>query len=218
MKSSSPSTRRRDAALSYGKSEETERRIFEAAVECLCEGGVRSFTLKSVGDRAGVTRSGVQYYATSTASLLSAVQAYIVDKVWGEDLRKSRELPAGSDRFVQALDFALALPDSKYFIAWNELLAAARTDAGLTEVVLSGARLRERIHDALFQEFHDDAAPEAIDLLRSVDDIVVMVLHASAFVRFGEDDRARIQRALSVLKTMVLDLFARQKGDRPGVG
>lgn len=208
-------TRRRDTAQSYAKSEETERRIFEAAVACLCDDGMRGFTLRRVGDRAGVTRSCVQYYAASTADLLAAVQAYIVDRVWGEDLRRSRELPAGPDRFAQALDFALALPESRYFIAWNELLAAARTDPALHEVVLAGARMRERIHDALFEEFHADARPEAAELLRSVDDVVVMVLHASAFVRFSADDRERIGRALAALKRLVLDFYARQDGAGP---
>ena len=208
-KSDTPvSTARRDQSkLNYRKSEETEARIFEATVDCLCAEGLRGVTLQKVADRAGVTRSGVQYYAASTTALLHAVQAYIVDKVWGDDLRRTRDLPHGPDRFAQALDHAIALPRSKYFIAWNELLTAARTDNALHDVVMNGARLREDIHDALFEEIHGDVQPNAVARLRSMDDLVVMALHAAAIVRFADDDGERIDHALALLKELTLDMF-----------
>ena len=140
-----PRSSRRAAARrsSYCKSAETRIQVLEAAVECLACQGHRAVTLQRVAQLAGVTRGCVQYYVRSLPDLLIAVQDHIIQCLWGDLLTKVRNLPIGEDRLAHTIDMVLALPAKQHFLAWSELLAAARTRPELEPVVNRGATLLE---------------------------------------------------------------------------
>lgn len=196
---------RKGRQSSYAKSAETEIRVMEAAVACLCEKGFHALTLQRVADRAGMTRSAIQYYANTTEVLLLGLQEYLVDKIWGEELRRSVALAPGADNHARAIDMIVDLVASPYFVAWNELLIAARTVEKLQSVCSRGAYLREQINTRLTQMFHGDVDDETLASFKALDDLFVMVLHAATFVTFDKDSRARINAAISMLR----DIYVR---------
>lgn len=178
----------------------------EAAVSCLYEQGFHKLTLQNVAHRANMTRSAIQYYADTTHSLLLLLQEYLVDKIWGEELRQSLALPSGPESHGDAIDIIHDHIDSRYFIAWNELLIAARTDDTLKPIVDRGNQLRETIHLRLTDIFHTGADAERLRVYSALDDLFVLVLHGATFVSFANDTAERVEAAKKVLRDLYVQV------------
>lgn len=206
-------SRRRARGKNYRKSAETEATIMEAAVSCLHEQGFHKLTLQNVAQRADMTRSAIQYYADTTQSLLLLLQEYLVDKIWGEELRQSLALPSGPTSHGDAIDIIHDHIDSRYFVAWNELLIAARTDDTLQPIVDRGNKLREEIHLRLADIFHSGADAERLRLYSALDDLFVLVLHGATFVSFADDTAERVANAKKVLRDLYVSV--REDDGRP---
>ncbi len=175
-------------------------------MSCLYEQGFHKLTLQNVAQRAGMTRSAIQYYADTTRRLLLLLQEYLVDKIWGEELRQSLALPSGPECHGDAIDIIHDHIDSRYFIAWNELLIAARTDDTLKPIVDRGNHLRESIHLRLSAIFHSGADPEQLRVYSALDDLFVLVLHAATFVSFANDTAERVEAARKVLRDLYVQV------------
>lgn len=174
----------------------------EAAVSCLYEQGFHKLTLQNVAQRANMTRSAIQYYADTTHNLLLLLQEYLVDKIWGEELRQSLALPSGPASHGDAIDIIHDHIDSRYFVAWNELLIAARTDETLKPIIDRGNQLREDIHLRLADIFHSGAGAEQLRVYSALDDLFVLVLHGATFVSFAKDTAQRVENAKKVLRDL----------------
>lgn len=181
----------------------------EATVACLREKGFHALTLLSVARRADMTRSAVQYYANTTDDLLQELQEYLVDRIWGEELRRSLALVPGPDQHAEAIDLIIELVGSPYFVAWNELLNASRTVERLRPIIERGNYLREEIHAQLIDVFHVTQDERHLATFQALDDLFVMVLHAATFVTFERDSRARVDAAIAILR----DIYTRLHTD-----
>jgi AcrR family transcriptional regulator len=97
--------------------------VIDAALELLAQGGVTAVTPAAVGERAGLSRSGLYQYVESSAQLvaLAATRAYerraralapsVTTEEWVDRLLRFSRTPAG--RAVEALERALVPPECR---------------------------------------------------------------------------------------------------------
>ena len=104
---------------------EAERRLLDAAMELVAEGGVRAVTLAATGERAGYSRGIVTHHFGNRQGLLDALTAELQNRFNPPDL-PSR----GLERLLAIVDaYLLDLParprDTRVFVVlWAEALAA----------------------------------------------------------------------------------------------
>jgi AcrR family transcriptional regulator len=108
-------------------------RLLEATVECLVELGWAGTTTTLVSQRAGVSRGAQLHHFPSKQALVVAAVEHLTD-LRRDELRRHAETLTG-DRIRGVLDILAAQFVSPVFFAALELWVAARTDAGLRELV-----------------------------------------------------------------------------------
>jgi len=152
----------------------TQRRVLDAAVECLVELGYSGLTTSRVADRAGVSRGALQQQYRTRERLVVAAIEHLFERRAAELRAVARALPPEADRISTALSLLWTQISSPLFSAGLELWVAARTDAALREALLPFDRaLRTAIRELLSDLFgapanqHPDFA-----------EVVVMVLNA----------------------------------------
>jgi AcrR family transcriptional regulator len=109
-------------------------RLLEATVECLVELGWAGTTTTVVSQRAGVSRGAqLHHFPTKQALVVAAVEH--LTELRRDELRRRAEGLPDRDRTRAVLDILAAQFVSPVFFAALELWVAARTDAGLRELV-----------------------------------------------------------------------------------
>ncbi len=151
----------------------TQRRVLDAAVECLVEFGYSGLTTGRVADGAGVSRGALlQQYPTRERLVVAAVE-HLFERRAAEMRAVARALPPDADRIATALRLLWTQLSSPLFAAGLELWVAARTDAGLREALLPFDRaLRIAIRDLLSDLFGAPANQHT-----DFPEVVVMVLN-----------------------------------------
>lgn len=139
-------TTRRSAAGRVGdgwqaeKSALTRQAILEAAVRCFVEHGYANTTTAMIADEASVSRGAMMHHFPSRSAAMNAVVGYLHVR----RLNEYRELMADIDSPDQTLtraairvsvESAWKYVNLPSFIAYQELLGAARTDPELAEAV-----------------------------------------------------------------------------------
>jgi AcrR family transcriptional regulator len=109
-------------------------RLLEATVECLVELGWSGTTTTVVSRRAGVSRGAQLHHFPSKQALVVAAVEHLAE-LRREELRRHAEGLPDQDRIRVVLDLLAAQFVSPVFFAALELWVAARTDAGLRELV-----------------------------------------------------------------------------------
>jgi len=129
----------------------TRKRLLDAAVESLIEGGAARTTTVAVQMRAGVSRGALLHHFPSQAELLSATVDELVrrNEAAVRDARARQRHDEPVERAVQTLATMMAQPA---FLAELELWAVARTDAALREALLAAERSAEREKDRVVGE------------------------------------------------------------------
>jgi AcrR family transcriptional regulator len=152
----------------------TQRRVLDAAVECLVEFGYGGLTTGRVADGAGVSRGALlQQYPTRERLVVAALE-HVFNRRATELRAIARALPPDADRIATALSLLWTQISSPLFAAGLELWVAARTDAGLREALLPFDRaLRTAIRELLYDLFGEPANQHP-----DFAEVVVMVLNA----------------------------------------
>lgn len=136
-----PKTRRRGGdGWQAEKSAMTRQSILEAAVRCFVSDGYATTTTAMIAKEAGVSRGAMMHHFPSRAAVIVAVVQYL----HARRLDEYRELMGNIDQPDQALTrdgirasvvAAWEYVNLPSFVAYQELLAASRTDSELESVI-----------------------------------------------------------------------------------
>jgi len=129
------------------RSRSTQRRLLEAAVECLGERGWAGTTTTLVADRAGVSRGAqLHHYRTKSALLIAAVE-HLAERRSAELRAEAAGLPPDGDRLEATIELLASLFTGPLFAAAIEVWVAARTDAALRSALVPvEARFGREVH------------------------------------------------------------------------
>jgi AcrR family transcriptional regulator len=142
----------------------TRQALLEATIELLAETGYAGVTTRGVAKRAGVTPGALQHHFEGKAQLVAAASEHL-------NLELTRELvartPAAgrSERELaeELLDRLWEMHKGPLMVAVTELVAAARTDGELRELLAPMQRQAVAATGTVAAQFFPRAAP-AVDL------------------------------------------------------
>lgn len=122
------------------KSRRTRRRILDSATLCLAEHGYVRFTTGMVAARAGLTRPAMLYHFPSRGELLTAVINHLTRRriEMFQEAMTALTLPTsfkGQAFRAAAVEVGWQQLETPEFLAYTELVVAARTDPELAGVV-----------------------------------------------------------------------------------
>ena len=183
------------------KSQQTYEHVLEAAVDCLREFGYHRTNMSNIAERAGVTRSRVQYYFDSTEHLLSDATNALLARVWGRYLEN---FYSGAERSSEeAFDQLMDLRNDPDQIALLGLVAASRGDSILRRVVERAQKtLDEHAMNAQRKLMNMDT-PASEAKLQVASDLVRLLLDALTLSPITVDRDARIDALLRAFKVML---------------
>jgi len=111
--------------------EQSRSRLLEAAVQCLVEDGYHGTTLTAISRRARLSLGCLQHHFPSREELLIAAVRWLFERRRAEFLEAFSRLPDTDDRVARAIDLLWQVINGDSFLAYLELVVAARTDARL---------------------------------------------------------------------------------------
>ncbi len=191
--------------FSTPKSQQTYEHVLNAAVDCLRELGYHRTNMSNIAERAGVTRSRVQYYFRNTEHLLSDATNALLARVWGRYLEN---LYSGTGRSSEeAFDQLMNLRDDPDQIAWLGLVAASRGEPMLRRIVERAQKtLDEHAMNAQRKLLNIDT-PAAEAKLQVASDLIRLLLDALTLSAITVDREARIDALLNAFKGMLADYW-----------
>ena len=110
------------------KSLRTRARILDCAMTLFAEVGVVAATNPLIAERAGLTRGAMLYHFPTRERLVTAAADHIQTARARALNDAAQQAPGGSDLAEHAIDAYWSLLQTRPFIAFAELEAAARTD------------------------------------------------------------------------------------------
>jgi AcrR family transcriptional regulator len=138
---------------------ESRRKLLEAAVESLCAVGFSGTTVAEIARRAGLSLGCLQHHFPEKRDLLAAAVEHVFEQHRAQLLASLIALPDSPNRALHALDLLWESVQSEAFVAYLELLVAARTDPALQAHV---ARTAQRMGDATKATFNALYSPPAV--------------------------------------------------------
>jgi AcrR family transcriptional regulator len=177
------------------RSRSTQRRLLEAAVDCLVERGWSGTTTTLVAERAGVSRGAqLHHYRTKSALLIAAVE-HLAERRSAELRAEASSLPAGGDRIAATIRLLATLFTGPLFAAAIEVWVAARTDPALREALVPvEARFGREVHRLTVQLLGaDEGRPGVREAVQATLDLMRGLGVASLLT----DDSARRGRLLA---------------------
>ncbi len=122
------------------KSAITRRTILDAAVECLVDEGYTRTTTALIASRAGVSRGAMMHHFPSRLAVLSAVVHHLHQRRLSEYKALMKDIDVEGETLTRAaikksVEAAWKYVNLASFVAYQELLAASRTDPELSEIL-----------------------------------------------------------------------------------
>jgi AcrR family transcriptional regulator len=136
----SPGAPRAGEGWQAEKSALTRQAILEAAVRCFVEYGYASTTTAMIADEASVSRGAMMHHFPSRSAVMSAVVGYLHVRRINEYRALMTGIESPDERLTRktirtSVESAWKYVNLPSFIAYQELLSAARTDKELAEAV-----------------------------------------------------------------------------------
>ncbi|MEL7027621.1 MAG: TetR/AcrR family transcriptional regulator [Pseudomonadota bacterium] len=189
------------------KSLDTHRKIVEAAIDCFVEVGYHRTNMSRIAERAGVTRGCMQYYFSSTEHVLRAAADHLSQTLWGGHFREVTRWANEAASLEHALDHFFNLRNDRYYVAWMELVAAARTEPSLRPLVRKGYEaaedVRQQASRVLFTDEADHDNPEYV----AVADLVRLVTEALTLSVFTYAAEERTENVIAAVKAEAYALW-----------
>ncbi len=160
------------AAGELRKSADTRARILDAAIRHLVEQGYQKLSVASVAERAGFTRAAAIYHFPSRKVLLQAIATYLLDKRLALYWEAVRDVPESTEQIKIFVNIYWEQVTGDLFVAFTEMLVAARTDAMLAAILAPELeryeRERARYSELIFTHEMRETAGERFDIIRDV--------------------------------------------------
>ena len=193
------------------KSAMTRNAILEAAIQCFVERGYTNTTTAMIAAQAGVSRGAMMHHFPSRSEVMKAVVAYLHERRLNEyrDLMTNIDTPdqqltrEGIRKSVAAAWDYVNLPS---FVAYQELLSAARTDAELGEVIGEVERDFER----QFLRTVKSVFPhwKGVKALQGAHDLVQFVMSGMANSYRSTNRKKRAERVIDIVTDTLVDIYS----------
>jgi AcrR family transcriptional regulator len=188
----------------------TRRAIIEAAIACFVERGYTRTTTALIASEAGVSRGAMMHHFPSRFAVLTAV----VDYLHQRRLQEYRELMVNIDDPEQPLDrervrrsvrAAWEYVNMPSFVAYQELLAASRTDEELGAVISEVERDFERE----FLRTVRTVFPHwtGVKSLEAAHDLVQFVMQGMANSHMASNREKRANRVIDLVTDQLLRVY-----------
>lgn len=185
---------RRSRRSQKERSEATQDRLMQAALECLNEYGYSGTTMSRICDRAGLSRGAQVHHYPSKSELLGAAVRHLSDAMIEAFEREVTAAPTGERRIDAFLEGIWRTQEGPLFACSLELAVAARAEPELREVL-------ERHFGELNRMIDDHVNATAIAVrpddpfeLREVLHLSVHLVQGFALDAVMHDRRARNRR------------------------
>lgn len=186
--------------------------IIRATIDCFVDLGYFRTTTTEIAKKAGVTRGAVQHYFPTTKHVLEAAIHYLVDR-WVEAYADaSKNAPPGTDYIDQAVDIMWSLVNGKMFIAWQELVAAARTDSELRKIIKPAAAEYEQARKEAGRGAYPDFAAAEYEKFEHMRDTVRFLLEGMVTSVITYDKDRRTEAQLDWIKERLHDAWMPESG------
>ena len=192
------------------KSAMTRKAILEAAIRCFVNEGYTKTTTAMIAAEAGVSRGAMMHHFPSRSAVMKAVVAYLHERRLEEyrDLMANIDTPdqqltrANIRRSVQAAWDYVNLPS---FVAYQELLAAARTEPELGEVIgeveCDFERQFLRTVKAVFPHW------KGVKSLQAAHDLVQFVMNGMAVSYRFNNRKKRADRIIELVTDQLVNIY-----------
>ncbi len=156
------------------KSAATRNLIIEAAIKCFVELGYARTTTTAIADKAGLSRGAMLHHFPSKVDIVRAAVEHLHAKRLKAFRRAAQLTPTASDRIRANLDAYWQHVRHPMFVAFFELVVAARTDPELGRILRPAQEAFEqewhRTAREVFTEWNtdDETFDVALDLTRYV--------------------------------------------------
>ena len=196
------------------KSIATKKSILDATIQCFVEIGYHRTTTTEIAKRANVTRGAVQYYFPTTPDVLRASIEHLLETWTSEYSEALLAMPDGDEKFEFMIDTYWRFINRPFYVAWQELQAAARTDEELAAIVrdasiIDDVNRRELGHETLPEL--DGIAAEDFSLGR---DFGRIMLEGLSTTKLTYDHAQREQAVLAMLKKVVIEFWQDAKNKK----
>ena len=196
------------------KSAMTRSAILEATIRCLLELGYANTTTALIANYAGVSRGAMMHHFPSRMTVMRAV----VDYLHMLRLQEYRDLMTDIDDPERALtrqvisesvEAAWQHVNLPSFLAYQELLAASRTDAELRQVI-------EPVEKDFEKQFLDTAKAvfphwQNLARLEGAHDMVQFLMKGMALSHMSVRKKARAKRVMAYLTAILYDIYQEAK-------
>ena len=177
------------------RSRSTQRRVLEAAVECLVERGWSGTTTTLVAERAGVSRGAQLHHYRTKSDLLVAAVEHLAERRSAELRAEAAALPAAGDRVAGTVALLASLFTGPLFSAAIEVWVAARTDPALRAALVPvEARFGREVHRLTVELLGADESRPGV---REAVQVTLDLMRGLGVASLLTDDSARRTRLLA---------------------
>ena len=193
------------------KSAMTRRTILDAAVDCLVDEGYTRTTTALIASRAGVSRGAMMHHFPSRLAVLNAVIQHLHQRRLSEykalmkniDLAEETLTRSSIKKSVEAAWKYVNLPS---FVAYQELLAASRTDPELRDILQHVEKDFEkhflRTVKVVFPHW------EKLNVLEQANDLVQFLMQGMALSHMASRKQQRANRMIDLVTDQLEILYS----------
>jgi len=116
------------------KASTTRFRLLEATLDCLVELGYANTSIKTIAERAGVSRGAVQFHFPTKLSAIEAVIQHLLQRRLDKYRSDMARVPANEDFLTHAIRAYWKQVTDPEFTAQQELALAGRTEPEIARV------------------------------------------------------------------------------------
>ncbi len=191
------------------KSALTRKAILEAAVRCLVDEGYNKTTTAMIAAEAGVSRGAMMHHFSARAEVVKVVIAFLHERrldeyrqLMGEKNISKNITRADVRRSVEAAWEYHNLPS---FVAYQELVSAARTDPELGEVIEEF----EKEFEKQFLLTAKTVFPQwrGVKSLQAAHDLVHFAMHGMATTYRCSNRKKRAERIIDLVTDQLVSIY-----------
>jgi len=198
------------------KSALTRQAILEAAVRCFVEHGFANTTTAMIADEASVSRGAMMHHFPSRSAVMNAVVGYLHVRRLNEYRALMTDIDS-PDRTVTRAEIRVSVETAwEYvnlpsFIAYQELLGAARTDPDLAESV----REVERDFEREFLKTVRSVFPhwKQVKSLQAAHELVQFVMQGMGVAHHSPNREQRANRVIETVTDHLERIYLADTGD-----
>jgi len=198
------------------KSALTRQAILEAAVRCFVEHGYANTTTAMIAHEASVSRGAMMHHFPSRSAVMNAVVGYLHVRRLNEYRALMTDIDS-PDRTVTRAEIRVSVETAwEYvnlpsFIAYQELLGAARTDPELAESV----REVERDFEREFLKTVRSVFPhwKQVKSLQAAHDLVQFVMQGMGVAHHSSNREQRANRVIETVTDHLERIYLADTGD-----